>query len=454
VLPDGRVLVAGGYRTGGYGQPTAEIYDPATGLFTATGSMHDSRALQNMTLLNNGLVLVAGGIDANGNSLSTAEIYDPAAGVFTYTGPMTVARLQFTATLLNGGQVLVAGGNGPLASAEIYDPGSGRFTATGSMSASRYWHTATLLTSGQVLIAGGSDANSRALSATELYDPALGTFSAGTALQKSRSGATATLLSNGSVLVAGGTTDTTAEIYWPPAPTPATLSSIAVSAVQVISVTGQKPTQSYQAMGTYANGSRQMLQGVVWSTADPTVAAISNDESDRGVAFETTIGSTNVTACAGIVCGSVPLSAIFLWTGPADNLFHGTELLQWVVGGVSAANTTVDVVASGNESLTIGSSLNVAASVTWDTTQVPNGRYEVDLIFRDAGGNVLQQLPRNVLVNNSNSVSWHSGTLHNSETWSATQVHVIEATLIIPAGVYATEQHTCKRDSVCDELWS
>ena len=302
VLPDGRVLVAGGVDGTGVSLATAEIYDPTTGKFTPTGSMHGSRFYYSMVALNNGQVLVAGGYTGrNGganSTLSTAELYDPAAGVFTSTGPMTVQRIYFTATLLNGGKVLVAGGdNNNLASAEVYDPGSGTFTATGAMVLVRYQHTATLLTSGQVLIAGGNGTDKR----SELYDPASGTFSARTALQESRAAGTATLLSNGSVLVAGGTTDNSAEIYWPAVVTPAGLTSIAVSAVQGTATAGQNPTQTYQAMGTYVGGSTQIMQGVVWSTANPTVATISNDQSDRGVAIETTLGSTNVTACAGTI---------------------------------------------------------------------------------------------------------------------------------------------------------
>jgi hypothetical protein len=57
------VLVAGGQPcANGYCSTltTAEIYDPATGVFTPTGSMYDSRLQFSMTALTNGLVLVAG----------------------------------------------------------------------------------------------------------------------------------------------------------------------------------------------------------------------------------------------------------------------------------------------------------------------------------------------------------------------------------------------------------
>ena len=109
------------------------------------------------TLLPNGQVLVAGGF--NGVDLASAELYDPATGLWTATGSMTSARDHHTATLLPNGQVLVAGGYSfddfALASAELYDPATGLWTATGSMATARYWHTATLLPNGQVLVAGG-----------------------------------------------------------------------------------------------------------------------------------------------------------------------------------------------------------------------------------------------------------------------------------------------------------
>src|SRR4051812_30879090 len=83
LLSDGRVLIAGGFGAGDYAairQPTAEIYDPFTGSFTATGNMNSARGGHTSTLLKNGLVLIAGG---DNNVPSTAELYDPSTGVFT-----------------------------------------------------------------------------------------------------------------------------------------------------------------------------------------------------------------------------------------------------------------------------------------------------------------------------------------------------------------------------------
>ena len=153
MLPNRQVLVTGG--CGLSSLASAELYDPATGVWTTTGSMATARWQHTATLLRNGRVLVAGGGDGHGNSFSSAELYDPATGVWTATGSMATARGGHTATLLPDGRVLVAGGFNFLSSAELYDPATGMWTATGSMATGRSFPTATLLPNGQVLVAGG-----------------------------------------------------------------------------------------------------------------------------------------------------------------------------------------------------------------------------------------------------------------------------------------------------------
>jgi hypothetical protein len=177
VLLDGRVLVAGG----GHwllGSATAELYDPASGTWTATGSMTTLRGSQfTATLLPDGRVLAVGGFDRTEATLASAELYDPASGTWTATGSMIDARIWPTITLLPDGRVLVAGGTiGPwhsdgsyvgLASAELYDPASGTWTATADMGTPRGVFNATLLLDGRVLVAGGGPNGTSA----ELYDP-------------------------------------------------------------------------------------------------------------------------------------------------------------------------------------------------------------------------------------------------------------------------------------------
>src|SRR5881409_1308320 len=103
------------------------------------------------------MVLVAGGIDTKFNVLASAELYDPASGTWTATGSLNTARVAHTATLLPSGMVLVAGGSGRgfPASTVLYDPARGTWSFAGRLNTGRYSHTATLLPNGMVLVAAG-----------------------------------------------------------------------------------------------------------------------------------------------------------------------------------------------------------------------------------------------------------------------------------------------------------
>ena len=212
LLADGRVLLTGG-RNGTTTLASAEIYDPATGSFSATGSLNASREGHAATLLPSGQVLIAGGsrvFEGGGiGSLNSAELYDPATGGFSATGNMAVDRaglLWTGAPLLSDGRVLVAGGNISFAAAELFDPATGTFGTTGSMNTPRSSGTATLLSDGQVLITGGSVAVNPLVTTNtaELYDPASETFTSTAIMNEARQEHTATLLSDGQVLVTGG----------------------------------------------------------------------------------------------------------------------------------------------------------------------------------------------------------------------------------------------------------
>ena len=221
LLNSGKVLVTGGLDTTGNPLATAEIYDPTAGTFSPTpGSMTIARASHTATLLNTGKVLVAGW----GNAI--AELFDPATGMFTATGSMAAARVSHTATLLNNGKVLVTGGIGAamavLTEAELYDPITGSFSPTlGSMATSRQWHTASLLAGGKVLVTGGLDGTGQAIATAELFDPTNQTFTTTTgSMASARAFQTATVLKDGTVLVTGGDPPgavvlATAELYDP-----------------------------------------------------------------------------------------------------------------------------------------------------------------------------------------------------------------------------------------------
>jgi hypothetical protein len=221
LLQDGRVFIAS--------QPTAQLFDPITGTFTATSPYAapppDYIEPNGVTLLVDGRVLLTGG-----NTFSAfgewTELYDPATGQFTVTGtPGGVTGWWYnsnTATLLMSGKVLVAGSDeyDLPADAELYDPAIGAVTALGKTTASHEYAAAALLPDGSVLITGGQLPGGNGQMDSDLYVPATSTFSGAGNMSTGRHEHTATLLSDGTVLIAGGfniwpVPTSTAEIYRP-----------------------------------------------------------------------------------------------------------------------------------------------------------------------------------------------------------------------------------------------
>ena len=216
LLPNGNVLVTGGYsrkESGTVILNSAEVYDANTGTWSITGNLNLGRVGHTATLLTNGKLLVVGGntsiIPPSFGVTNSAELFDPATGMWSTTGSLNTNHTDHTATLLPNGKVLVTAGwdgSEPVKSAELYDPDTGTWTITGSLITARYWHTASLLQNGKVLVAAGSDEGDlfTALASAELYDPDTGTWSKTASLSDPRVLHSATLLQNGKVLVAGG----------------------------------------------------------------------------------------------------------------------------------------------------------------------------------------------------------------------------------------------------------
>jgi len=172
LLPNGRVLIAGGENSSANGAfAAAELYDPSSNTWSAAADMHAPRLGHTATLLKNGKVLVAAGFTSSPVDPFTAstELYDPMANTWTLVASLSTARDDHTATLLPDGTVLVVGGSGfaPgfIASAERYDPAMNTWSSAGSLSAGRTNHTATLLQTGAVLVTGGFGG----VSSSELY---------------------------------------------------------------------------------------------------------------------------------------------------------------------------------------------------------------------------------------------------------------------------------------------
>lgn len=191
-LSDGRALVVGGVDTRTFDRwrsySSAYVFDATTpkGAWTKVGLMGTARAAPAVALLPDGRVLVAGGayIDGSpwglvgpsgitlavarpgqtgpgsggirrfddmaapsiGRALATAEILDPASGRWTSTGSMRFARAGAVATTLSDGRVLIVGPSSletgdfraemdprVFDTAEVFDPATGRFTLVGSL---------------------------------------------------------------------------------------------------------------------------------------------------------------------------------------------------------------------------------------------------------------------------------------------------------------------------------
>jgi hypothetical protein len=217
VLADGKLLQAGGSDAHSASVAATAVFDPSTGRWTASGPLSETRRLHTLTRLADGRVLAAAGASGPVRipvpGLATAELYDPAVGVWKSTGGLATGRSGHSATLLADGRVLVAGGDAPrtagvsgtLRSAELYDQATGTWSTTGAMTDARWGHQAVALADGRVLVIGGivSGADS-GLAFCEVYNPATGVWTPTGSMSTPRRACQATLLADGAVLVTGG----------------------------------------------------------------------------------------------------------------------------------------------------------------------------------------------------------------------------------------------------------
>jgi hypothetical protein len=195
LLPDGRVLIAGGSDGTTYGT-SAEIYDPAKGAFAATGKPVAPLAFSQGVLLDGGKVFFVGITPYN------AQIYDPVSGTFAATGLSPNPGGVNTLTLLADGRVLITGVNCCATAADLYDPTTGTFSPTDPRSGDL--QTATLLMDGNVLFTGAFDGGAPDNEA-EVYTTSTGVFSqVGPAIDSWGGSTPATLLPDRTVLITGG----------------------------------------------------------------------------------------------------------------------------------------------------------------------------------------------------------------------------------------------------------
>ena len=205
-LPDGSVQLAGGIGESlgmGCGPSNAEawtntaIWSPVSGLWTDTAPMNVGRNDHAASLLPDGRILVSGGFDCWTDFLWDYEIWDPVTATWAEQGSMAQFHGDHSSTLLAAGPVIVEGGLN--AQVELVPAEPDQWTAVGTMNAvhpvsgrERFFPT-VLLPDGRVLIFDET---------AEVFDPATDSF---TALPPPPGGATqdGILLRDGRVLAVG-----------------------------------------------------------------------------------------------------------------------------------------------------------------------------------------------------------------------------------------------------------
>src|SRR5258708_7514742 len=178
LLPDGRLLLAGGQDSNGRVQATLATRNTVTETITTLGvGLHFPRAAHTPTVLPDGTVLILGGVGQDGKLVPSAELFDPVSGAVRLLAASSPAPRAFhTATLLTDGRVLVAGGvltNGVFAkNVELWDP-RGRHSAIlpSQVAMPRRNHTATLLPDGRVLFSGREDETGNSLTPGQIFNP-------------------------------------------------------------------------------------------------------------------------------------------------------------------------------------------------------------------------------------------------------------------------------------------
>jgi N-acetylneuraminic acid mutarotase len=221
LLPDGRVLVFGGCTAYSFTctalSDDAEVYDPGTDTWTSVATaMSDPRQDATATLLPDGRVVVAGGCRMPGAAFScfttatSVDVFDATTDAFVPVASLPTGLQGHSAAPLPSGELLVVGGtsNGVVVrDAFTWDPLADTWTAVPSAPRDHNITEAAVLPSGSVFVAGswGSSASFDAILANvDRFDPTTGTWRGERSMARARGAGTTTRLADGRILVAGG----------------------------------------------------------------------------------------------------------------------------------------------------------------------------------------------------------------------------------------------------------
>jgi hypothetical protein len=208
-LPDGRVLIAGGYD-GDLNEDvkTSRVFNPSNGTFSPVGDMIFARELAGAAPLPDGRILIVGGYSNASESIPNTEIFDPKTNSFSAGPDLPRSSYGVAAAAVSGGRVLVAGGYDSHGSTYLDTAflfGGSAFSPTGSLPNRSYGPAAAPLPGGRALIAAGYDGTKNVGSAL-IFDPKTNSFSSvgvGSLIGK-REEAAAVELQDGRALVVGG----------------------------------------------------------------------------------------------------------------------------------------------------------------------------------------------------------------------------------------------------------
>ena len=237
LLPDGKVLIAGGLDIKGLGIGNGEVYNPSSDTWSMTGVMIAPRGNYDSTLLADGRVLVVAGRRNELRNSGSIEAYDPSTNQWNWLTADARTRRAHKIALLPDGRILISGGvlhrsgiGRPVDSSGAQGPGEGKIIpdkvettsvglfdiVTGKtieaalLTHARKGHESLLLPDGRVLIIGGltdetvDGPDIDSLNSTEIYDLESDSWSLGAVMAQGRGLHTATTLPDGKILVTGG----------------------------------------------------------------------------------------------------------------------------------------------------------------------------------------------------------------------------------------------------------
>lgn len=201
---------SGAIAIGGKNQNNAsgaiEVFSDSSLTWWMLGNLNIPRFKHTATLMPNGKILIAGGQNPSLGTLLPGELVDPQTGQAEILSSLLIRTDgQHTATLLPNGEVLFVGGTWNDSRAFLFNLETRTLRQAASLSQFRFQgHTATLTPTGQVLVAGGQGLEITAR--VELYDPVFNQWTEGPSLNVPRSFHSATLHPQLGTFVIGGTT--------------------------------------------------------------------------------------------------------------------------------------------------------------------------------------------------------------------------------------------------------